>query len=581
MEKDIKLNSTEIEKNIKAVQKFLNEKDLDIFYISSTDQYLNEYVPRVDCHRYYFTGFTGSTAELFIPKKGRAILYVDGRYHEQVDLEIDPKLVEAVKCPHGVGLRDCMGNTLQELKIKTIGIEGDRTPKDLESLFSKTINVSSFNNGELSEIVEFEKLPSVKDVYSLPVEVCGKSPKDKIKEVLEDGEAIFITALDSIAWLTNCRGFHLPSQSSFLGKVFATHNSIYVFVDKATPVRDCAQNIEGVKFEFVNYSEMKSRLDELNDKSKFSKVYCDSKQINNADYGMIFDVFGESVLEEKSGGLVAYHSIKNATELKEMKGSFNKADQAIFNSMKWLKGKVSSNESVSELDFYNQANLFYKETGAIDQSFNTIAAVGANSSQIHFSASSADTPVNEGDLVLLDSGALYENGFSTDTTRTFLSGGEANEQQKQIYTLVLKGLLQSQALVVADGTWGMIADSFARAPIMKAGFDYAHGTGHGVGINVHESGISFSPKSNMPIKEGQVVSIEPGIYLPGVGGVRLENVIAVEKHPEFEGKLYFKQLVYIGYDHDLINFDLLTNEEVGLLEEYEKECKRRGTSLKS
>jgi Xaa-Pro aminopeptidase len=134
--------------------------------------------------------------------------------------------------------------------------------------------------------------------------------------------------------------------------------------------------------------------------------------------------------------------------------------------------------------------------------------------------------------------------------------------------------------VFMDGAWGSTLDGVTRQPMLKFGFNFNHGTGHGVGINVHEGGFRISPTSNIPLKENTVGSLEPGIYLPGFGGVRLENIVIVRKHPSFNGMLHFENLVWIGFDHDLIEETLLTAEEKVWLENYERECEKRGRSFK-
>ena len=263
-----------------------------------------------------------------------------------------------------------------------------------------------------------------------------------------------------------------------------------------------------------------------------------------------------------------------------MESSFNRGDQAIYETIAWTKEQVKKGEKISELDFYNKTNEFYKKNGALEQSFKTIAAVGANSSIIHFSSPSADVPMNKNELVLLDSGGYFESGYATDTTRAFLSGGTASARQKEIYTTVLKSILATQNAVFPEGSWGSLIDGLARQPVFKFGVNYNHGTGHGVGINVHEGGYRLSTTSSVPLKEHTVGSIEPGIYIPGFGGVRLENVAAVEKHPSINGMLRFRSLVYIGFDPDLIDESLMTDEEQKWLEEYERECQKRGRSFK-
>ena len=134
--------------------------------------------------------------------------------------------------------------------------------------------------------------------------------------------------------------------------------------------------------------------------------------------------------------------------------------------------------------------------------------------------------------------------------------------------------------VFPENTWGSMVDGVARQPIFQAGLNYNHGTGHGVGINVHEGGYRLSNTSNIPLKENTVGSIEPGIYIPGFGGVRLENVASIVRHSEHKSMLRFNNMVYVGFDHDLIDFDKLSEQEQAWLDEYEKECAKRGRSFK-
>lgn len=358
------------------------------------------------------------------------------------------------------------------------------------------------------------------------------------------------------------------------------------------------ENIEGdvesseVEISIGQFSELEIFLDLISEyesswkkfigekENKIQKVYYSDRSMNAADFQKLKNHFGEENLENIPFGLVPYHASKNPTELRSMLSSFEKGDQAIFETINWVKEQVRSGVKFSELDFYNKTNEFYKNNGAIEQSFKTISAVGANSSIIHFSNPSNEIEVTEGQLMLLDSGGYFESGYATDTTRSFLSGGTANARQKEIYTTVLKSILHTMNAVFPEGSWGSLIDGLARQPVYKYGMNYNHGTGHGVGINVHEGGFRLSTTSNVPLKEHTVGSIEPGIYIPGFGGVRLENIAVVEKDPKREGMLHFRSLVFIGFDHDLINEKLLTSEEIIWLDEYERECQKRGRSFK-
>lgn len=588
MAKDKFLSNSEVANNIKALRKFMKMEKLDCFYVSSFDIFLNEYVPIEDCHRYYVTNFTGSTAEVLVPLNGKVRLFVDGRYYEQADLEVDASMVEVVKCPFGISLQQAMKDFIVSEKFPALGVEGDRIDLSLFSQFSQLSLVRSFNNAEISRVIEFKKKSNNKLIRELSIDLVGESTIEKCHRILKPGEAYFVTALDSIAWLTNLRRFEMPYQSTFRAKALATYDKVYLLLEE----------IEGevtnpaIEISLGLFSELENFLSQVVDfetiwKEKMGlettpieKVYFSDRTINAADFEKLKDQFGHENLVNKAEGLTPYHAHKNPTELHSMESSFNRGDQAIFETISWVKSQVNDGKKFSELDFYYQTNEFYKNNGALEQSFKTISAIGANSSIIHFSNPSNDIVFTPEQLVLLDSGGYFESGYATDTTRSFLSGGQANERQKEIYTLVLKALLHTLNAVFPEGTWGSCIDGVCRQPIFKFGLNYKHGTGHGVGINVHEGGFRLSTTSNLPLKENTVGSIEPGIYIPGFGGVRLENVVVVERHPVLSDMLRFRSLVYVGFDHDLINENLLTDEEVRWLEEYERECQKRGRSFK-
>ncbi|AUN97981.1 hypothetical protein C0V70_07640 [Bacteriovorax stolpii] len=582
------LGNTELKNNINALKSFMKSKKLEGFYLSSSDIFLNEYVPLADCHRYYVTGFTGSTAEVIVPLEGRVMLFIDGRYYEQADLECDPSLVEVFKVPYGTGLRQAMKEAISSRKLKSLGVEGDRIELSLYNDFKTQLKTEAFNNAELSKVISFQDFSFNKKIMELPLSLVGETTKSKLERILNDGEVFFISALDSIAWLTNMRRYEMPSQSTFRAKALATRERVYLLME----------HIEGeiqsdvIDLSIGKFSELEKFLALVNEyetewkkKSgettyKFNKIFYSANSTNAADYLKLSAHFGVDKMINRPEGLIPFHALKNEAELQAMQDSFNKADTAIYETILWVKESIKNGASFSELDFYHKANEFYKNNGALDQSFNTIAAFGPNSSIIHYGNPSADVAFKKNEMVLLDSGGYFESGYATDTTRAFLSGGEASPRQKEVYTLVLQSILHTLNAVFPEGTWGSVVDGVARQPIFKAGLNYNHGTGHGVGINVHEGGFRLSTTSNVPLRENTVGSIEPGIYIPGFGGVRLENVATVERHPEYKNMLRFKNMVYVGFDHDLIDFNMLSEQEKTWLDEYEKECAKRGRSFK-
>lgn len=584
MAKPAFLSKDQVKSNVSKLQAFMKKEGLDAFYFSSSDIFLNEYVPLEDCHRYYFTNFTGSTAEVLVLKNGKVQLFVDGRYFEQADLEVDPNIVEVVKVELNFGIRNSMLLKLETLKINKLGVEGDRLDLALLSQFKNACEVSLFKNSDLSKIVEFKPLSFDIKIQNVSETLTGESTDSKLKRILKEGEAFFLSTLDSIAWLTNLRRYELPNQSTFRSKALATHDRVYLLMEH------CEGEINNPSVEkyLGSFSQLNDFLSDIflvdrlveGHHLEIEKVYFSDASINASDFSELSKFFGIEKLVNKREGIVPFHAKKNEVEIQSMKDSFDKADKAIFNTINWTKDQVAKGEKFSELDYYHKCNEFYRAEGAFDQSFNTIAAFGPNSSIIHFSSPSADIKFAKNELALLDSGGYFESGYATDTTRTFFTGGEANKKQKEIYTLVLKSLLHALNTVFVDGAWGSTIDGVTRQPMLKYGHNYNHGTGHGVGINVHEGGFRVSPTSNVPLKENTVGSLEPGIYLPGFGGVRLENIVIVRKHPTLSGMLCFENLVWVGFDHELIDQNLLSEEEKTWLENYERECQKRGRSFK-
>lgn len=583
MKKSFTLSNQTINANIQNLRKLMAARNLDGMYISSFDPFISEYVPLEDNHRYYFTGFTGSMAEVLVPAEGKVRLYVDGRYHEQADLEVDGRSIEVMKITSDKSTSEELARDVKALGMKRLGYEADRTTlRYLKRLADAAQETVALEAGELGKSVEFTPVAITKPVTFVPREQRGRDTLEKTRAILRsEKEAIYVTALDSIAWITNCRGYHLPFLSSFYAKALVTKEKVFVFVTPETSIDQKAKKEGGLEWIQLPFTELPRELERLQNTLHLEKVSFDPGMSNSADFSMLVRTFGAEKLAEKDGGLYEYQSIKEPVELMQVEASFRKADQAIFKTIKWVKEQVRAGKRITELDLYLETSKKYQAEGAVEQSFNTIAGVGPNGSIIHYGSPSDEVVIKDTDMILLDSGGYFAGGWATDTTRTFFADAtkKPDPKMKEIYTLVLKGMLAVQNAVFPVGTRGNVLDGYARGPMRKMGYDYSHGTGHGVGVHVHEPGVRIGPLSSVPMKEGQIVSIEPGIYIPGFGGVRLENIAYVEKHPKYPGMLRFKCLVYIGFEPVLIEPSLLNSEEKEQIKEYEAECLKRGTSL--
>ncbi|MBL7663881.1 MAG: M24 family metallopeptidase [Bacteriovoracaceae bacterium] len=580
MKSSFKLTKAEIKSNIEALKKMMKTQKLEAFYVSSFDANLSEYTPLEDCHRFYFTGFTGSTADILVMADDKVRLYVDGRYFEQADLEIDKKEVEVVKCQASPGME--LLNDLKNLKLKKVGCETERTPYQYYLKMQKACQVELVSTSEIEKYVRFKHILSQNPVEFIPKKFRGADTKDKCKRVLDHSKhAYFTTAIDNVSWISNCRGYHLINLSSFVAKAIVTKERVYLFIQPEIKISDEALKQKELEFIPTPEAMFEKNLKKLQSTLKLQLVKVDSSLLSTADYKIAENVFGPSSLLEEAGGLYNYQSIKEADELKEITRSFENSSRAVFNTIKWVKESIAAGEKVSEADIRSQTQTQYEKTGSRGHSFSTIVGVGPNSSIIHYSAASPDVIAKKSDFILLDSGGYYDGGFSTDTTRTFLADSKTKADPKfiEIYTLVLKGLLRLQNSVFPENAPGAVLDGFARQPIFQQGYNYNHGTGHGVGLHVHEPCVRIAPTSQIPMRAGQVVSIEPGIYIPGFGGVRLENIAVVEKHPKHKGFLCFRNLVWVGFEKNLIDNSLLNPEEKAWLKEYEESCQKFGTQF--
>ncbi len=564
------------EKQVSLLRDYMKSRGLDAFWITSFDQFLSEYTPLIESHRFWYTGFTGSIAEVLIDHED-VFLFVDGRYYEQADREC-PKL-SVVKVPYGTDLPQAFRQKILDKSYTTLGYEPERTSlNEMEKLPAVLKTVAS-PEAELAVLMDYRWLEALAPVKELPLKLTGEGRLEKWQKILDSTTGLFVSQLDSVSWLLNARGYHRLKQSTIKGMILVTREKALVLLDPGTPLDSCWSKIPEVEFVFVTLANTKAvseKIEAFKTKQKIQRVRCFKSGLTVAQADLLKDLW-PNLVEFSELAPWSMHYKKTSAELSEFESSFLKASQVISRSLSNTAKDLVKGTALSEACVRERLEADYTASGALGLSFSTIAGVGANSSVIHFSQSSKQREIKESEIILVDSGVYYEAGLATDTTRTFLSFGEALPWQKEIYTLVLKGLIQVSKARFPVGTWGAQADALARAPIREAGFDYSHGTGHGVGILVHEGGYRLTPTSTMPLVPGVVGSLEPGIYLPGKGGVRLENVVIVELCPDDSKMVQFRPLTWVGFDHRLINHAWLDPKEMEWLKNYEGECARLGT----
>lgn len=586
------------------VKNFMEKENLDFLIASATDEFLNEYIPLEQNSRFLLTGFSGSAGDALICGN-KVYLFVDGRYHLQADEETDTNLVTVVKVSMDKSPQSAMYEKILELlntfnTKNRIGVVSQKTSySGYKKLFEK-LQQKNFELVELDfdPIINFaskkgltEAKKSVKSfLRAISIEISGATAEEKlciIKEKMKNANIDFfiITNLEEIAYLTNLRGLEIPFSSSFRAKVVVNYHGCHVFTDLS---RISEETIEktGKNFFFKKENEFESFLNTYaNDKKPFLIGY-DAASINLFTFRLIEKTNNKPVEIAKSP-ILDMKSIKYPSELRHMQECFLNTDNAVTGAIGWLKEKLYRGEKISEKDFSDKVKLLFLEEGAVGMSFETIVACGENSAFIHYTKASPDKFIKPQDLVLLDCGAYFEGGYATDITRTFLAGGSeaaASEKQKQVYTTVLKAFLNGISFELADYSTGFDIDKKVREIIERnkpEGFEFLHGTGHGVGISVHESPprLGNSDFSKTKLEKSMCFTIEPGIYSQGWGGVRIENTVYIA---EKDGKPFIKSLSKAKLDQNLVNFRLLTEEEIFWFNEYNSqdyECKTRENGL--
>lgn len=540
---------------IGKLRQYISVKNADGLIINTTNEFLVEYNQLALNSRYKVSGFTGSTGDLFLTLD-KLYLFVDGRYHEQADLEVDKSLVDVVKLQIGQSY-------LSELALKVKNNSKILMCSNKNSLlFANNLTtlldpieaeIELLDEDPVEKILNESKPDFAVKIHKVPIEITKYSADEKfskISDTLKLNDYVILTSLEDVAWLTNLRSFDIPYSANYYAKALISKDKAYLFTDS--------------DIDFVGKSFEICKLDEFTDSIKNIKnshVFVDQKSISLRDFHLI----NESN-EIRESSFYKNKTIKNDLEIKHMKSAFARADKALDIITKML----ADSKVYSELDYYQALEKSFYDNGALSLSFKPIVAAGKNTSIIHYSKPSKDVMVKDGDFLLVDCGGYYEGGLATDITRTFIKGTPSIEQ-KQVYTTVLKANLNTFfGLYDSTSTWKDI-DSFSRAIIDDSnldGYTFGHSTGHGVGISVHEfpPAVSSSKLSETNIQDHVVFTIEPGMYKPNVGGVRLENTVFVSS---IEETVKIEPLSRFTFDRNLIDFELMSDKDVELLEKWE------------
>ena len=554
------------------LRKFMSLHNVDIYIIPMSDQHNSEYVPSQWKRIQYLCGFSGSSGDLIVTQE-HAFLWTDGRYFLQAEVELDPKFFKLMKL-------DTEGypSIYEWLKNNAINKNVSIDPKVITVSRFNLINkyLSTINNSlnlieknlidSVQQSLNCQAIVTYQPIYYLSIEYTGEEIKSKlnyIKSYLQNNNIDFYVTntLDLIAWIYNIRGNDILYNPLPIAYTIITKNESYLFLNNHELENDTAKMFKSININILNYIDFEVTL-------RAFKGVCalDYKTVNINIFNILNDI---NTVKDSDLGLTLLKSIKNSSEIEGAINAHIKDGVAIIKFLVWLEHNWMS--KVDELSCMQKLFEFRQsQQNFVGNSFNTISSFGSNSAIIHYAANQRTNKiVDNSNIYLLDSGGQYLDG-TTDITRT-IHLGNPTDQQKNFYTLVLKGHLAISRLKFPHGTKGENIDVMARAPLWDVYQNYNHGTGHGVGsfLCVHEGPqrISQHP-SNVALLPGMIVSNEPGYYIDGEYGIRIENLIYVTHDQSKKatmskyGKFYnFQNLTMVPYCKKLINVKLLNDQE--------------------
>jgi Xaa-Pro aminopeptidase len=577
---------------------------LDGYLIPSADEHLNEYLPHAKQRRTWISSFTGSAGDLLVGQD-QSWLFVDSRYHEQADFQVDLSLIQVSKL--GLEGHKSLSETLEALGQEatqnattfrlgfdpfTLAVESFRAlQKRVEAAGVVLVTVATNLIDQVriqSPWIESEPLPLYANskLFRLPDSATGATVEQKLTRVREamqtaKTDILPLTKLDQIAWLFNLRGWDVPYNPVFIAYAIITPDQAFLFTN-LDRIEVSIQQALTSQVTLLPYEQYAETLKSLISPPQ-SRVLLDPKHTTMGTYWLLVEDTPTTAKDnlqvvEAANPIEGIKACKNAVEVEQMQQANLRASRAKVRTLKWLSDQLTVGQQVTEADVAAAIAQYYSEEADFQGlSFDVIAATGANSSIVHYGTPNAKTVLKPGELLLLDSGAQYLTG-TTDDTRTLIIG-EPTPEQIERYTEVLKAHINCAMQRFPKGTTGQQLDGITRSTLWLSGLDYGHGTGHGVGafLNVHEGPNGISKRSQAPLEPGMVTSIEPGFYQPGWGGIRIENLYVVKDlTPSSSSQTDaaatawygFEPLTYIPFEKRLIDLTRLELRQQQWLESY-------------
>ena len=556
--------------NLNKLKKVLIKKNIDAYLVPKNDCFFNEFIKTGNDRLRYVSNFTGSAGTALILHK-KNYLFVDGRYTLQAKQESGHlfSIIDISK----INISSFLKKNYTNIKI---GFDPNLFRfQAIKNILKEKINLVSIEKNLIEQVWKDKKKEVYKNAFILENQYCGISHIKKIKNLrdlldINKKNSFFISSNENVCWLLNIRGedsIYSPLLNAF---ALIQQNKITVFCNLKKVGNKLIKSFK----KDVQFSDIKS----LKEKLIRTKIFSVKIDPATTSYGLI-KFLQSSKIKCKFIQDPIFHlkSKKNKIEIQNLKIAHMFDGVALVKLFFWInqfknKKKINEISCQKQLENFRKENSFY-----LGPSFPPISGFNKNGAIIHYNATNKTNQLLTGNgIYLLDTGGQYLCG-TTDVTRT-ISLGKTSLYKKNIYTRILKGHLALKNFKLKNNTTGAQLDQAARKYLKQIGLDYPHSTGHGVGycLNVHESPPSISKKSKDKFALGQVVSNEPGYYLERQFGMRIENLIYVNK---IKKKLLFEDLTLVPYDKNLINKDLLSRLEIKYLNNYHKEVFKKLNSF--
>ncbi len=573
------MENVKIRKRLSALREVMKEKNVDFYVVPTADFHGSEYVNDYFKVREFLCGFTGSAGTLAVWQDGAA-LWTDGRYFIQAATELEGTGVTLMKMrEEGVPtIEEFLAEKMQE--GQTLGFDGrtisEKEGKEFEAkLKDKNIRVSY--EEDLADTIWTERpaFPAG-EAFLVSEEIMGKTIAQKANDVRKklkelNAKSTLLTKLDDIAWFLNLRGCDVECNPVVISYLYVSEEEIRFFVqDKAlTDEVRAYLNIYGVTIcPYESVAEFAKSLQ--GERILLDPRYC--------GYAIWQNVGMQNEIVDAPNPTEFLKAVKNSVELANMEKIYMADNVALTKFIYWLKHNIGKME-ITEITASDKLEAFRREIPEfIELSFPTIAGYGANAAMMHYEATpECYATLEPKHFLLVDSGGQYQGG-TTDVTRT-IALGELSEEEIYHYTLTAAGMIQMTNAKFLYGCTGRNLDILAREPLWEKGLDYKCGTGHGVGyiLNVHEGPQSlrwqYVPTNReYAFEEGMDVTNEPGVYVEGSHGIRIENVMVAKKGEknEYGQFMHFDTLTWVPLERSAIDVRYLTDRQIAWINAYQK-----------